>query len=452
MIYGASYMLTAGCANSGHQYDREPTSLCTMNPELRQTLNTISRNFESANEVAQENIYTFTQLIIDPCVSGFKTCIADCTSLCFSNRDDRLRRRRARSRGRSDLHFDFYDDWDDEEDDLYAPRSWGNDELDGLLAGRSSRSSQPARQRAMSYGTKSRRPAHAPGEDDPNIIPSSSYLGFLERFKWRPGARGLRYKPSAADLQDHPGALSRQDEREPLIEDNSEDEHMASTNKHKRQRSDTQASNSTSNSLSSRADLIMGDEEDDAVPLDDGFAVMLSKQNTNSSRRPGASRKSTRTGSSRSNKSVPPKRSGSSKSLQPITASPTLGIPEAEPPSMAALRAEEDHLRREQEMEIAQKREVATQLAKDRGLHIDATQSSESLETKNPEQNSEGNGPLTVEQLSTRQSSISEIEQRLGPVSPISSTAEYGADNETEPFPSFPPTPAKEPENVGQSP
>lgn len=214
-----------------------------MNPELRQTLNTISRNFESANETAQENIYTFTQLVIDPCFSGLKNCLTGCTAPCFPKREDRLRRRRARSRGRSDLHFDFYDDWEDEEDETYAAGSWGNDELDSLLAGRGSGSRQPGRQRGMSYGTKNRRPAHAPNEENPNIIPSSSYLGFLERFKWRPGARGLRYKPSAADLQEHPGAMPGslgRDEVEPLIEESEEDEALAENIKrHKRTRSDT---------------------------------------------------------------------------------------------------------------------------------------------------------------------------------------------------------------------
>lgn len=416
-----------------------------MNPELRQTLNAISRNFESANEVAQENIFTFTQLVIDPCVSGFKTVVQDCTSTCFPRREDRMRRHRARSRGRSDLHFDFYDDWEDEEEDGYAHGSWGNDELDSLLAGRGT-NTQPGRQRAMSYGTKNRRPAHAPGEENPNIIPSSSYLGFLERFKWRPGARGQRYKPSSADLQEHPGAVSLRGENEPLMEQSEEDEHPRGTKRHKRQRSDTQASNSTNNSLSSRGDLIMGDEEDDAVPLDDEFAVMLSRQNTNTSRRPGMLRKSSRTVSSKSSKSVTTRRSTSNKSLVPIASSPTLENSQVEPPSIATLKAEEDHLRREQEMEIAQKREAATQLAKERGLESNAVQSSEQLEFK-PSDN-EVEESLTAETpVTPRQSSKNEIEQRLGLASPTSNS-----DSETEPFPSYPTSPAKEIDELGRPP
>jgi len=421
-----------------------------MNPELRQTLNTISRNFESANETAQENIYTFTQLVIDPCVGGFKNCVVGCTAPCFPKREERMRRRRARPRGRSDLHFDFYDDWEDEEDETYGTGSWGNDELDSLLAGRNSVSKQPGRQRGMSYGTKNRRPAHAPNEENPNIIPSSSYLGFLERFKWRPGAKGVRYKPSAADLQEHPGAMPGslgRDEVEPLIEESEEDEALVENIKrHKRMRSDTQASRSTTNSLSSRGDLIMGDEEEDAQPLDDEFAVMLTRQNTGQSRRPGTSRKSTRTVSTKSRQSSQGKRTNSSKNLQPISQSPVLERSEVEPPSMAALKAEEDRLRHEQEMEIAQKREVAANLARERGLGSDTvTPSSESIESKTLETDAGGytheDQPME-EALSRRTSTrspTSDSEPRLGHVSPG-----YSADSETEPFPSFPTTPSQE--------
>lgn len=410
-----------------------------MNPELRQTLNTISRNFESANEAAQENIYTFTQLVIDPCVNGFRTAITDCTSACFPTRVDRLRRRRARSRGRSDLHFDFYDDWEDEEEATYGTATWGNDELDSLLAGRGNTTRQPGRQRGMSYGTRGRRPAHDPNEEDPTIIPSSSYLGFLERFKWRPGARGVRYKPSAADLQEHPGMFDHT-EVEPLIEESEDDINVAANIKrHKRQRSDTQASRSTTNSLSSRGDLIMGDEEDDAQPLDDEFAVMLSKQTTNSSRRPGTSRKSTRSTSGKSSKSMQTKRSNSSKSLQAVQQSPILASTEVEPPSMATLRAEEDNLRYEQEMEIAQKREVAAQTAKSRGLDGLEQHAMGSVELKTPDDE-----VVAHELAETVQQEQEDSERRFGPESPLSSVAGYHADSETEPFPSFPTTPMHE--------
>lgn len=256
-----------------------------MNPELRQTLQSISRNLESANEAAQENIYTFTQLYIDPCLSGLRGCLHDFTAPCFPRRQDQLRRKRGRSRGRAELNFDFYDDWDEDEDSANNLMGWGNDELDSLLAGSSRqdrRGGQPRKQPAMSYGSRGRTkrsPAHNDSEEDPTIIPSSSYLGFLERLPFKVGGT-LRYKPSAADLQEHPGRLKGKDsEQEPLLEANEESEGDIILSQG-RQRSGTVASRSTTNSLSSRGDLIPSDEEADAVPLDDEFAVVLERRST----------------------------------------------------------------------------------------------------------------------------------------------------------------------------
>lgn len=291
-----------------------------MNPELRQTLQSISRNIESANETAQENIYTFTQVFIDPCLSGIKGCLTDCTAPCFPGREQQLRLKRGRSRGRAELNFDFYDDWEEEEDAGNTLMGWGNDELDSLLAGSSSRErreGQPGKQQAMSYGSRGRSkksPAHDITEGDPTIIPSSSYLGFLERLPFKFGST-LRYKPSAADLQEHPGRPQRRrGEQEALLEANDESEQdMLLTQG--RQRSATVASRSTTNSLSSRGDLIPSDEEADAVPLDDEFAMVLERRITGtttsedrssgrsrSSRKPLMSRTSTRTLSSLSTK------------------------------------------------------------------------------------------------------------------------------------------------------
>jgi hypothetical protein len=352
-----------------------------MNPEFRQTLNTFSHNLESANQAAQENIYTFTQIYIDPCLSGLRSCLEDCTARCFPNRDDSIRRRRGRgrSRGRAENFFDFYDDWDEEEDVNDSALAWGDDELDSLLAGHGPQSptQQPRRQRAMSYGSRGRRTGHAApsdSEQDPTIIPSSSYLGFLERLPWRIGARVLRYKPSAANLQENPGGLRMADaEAEHLLEE--EESSPSSKKGHGRQRSDTQASRSTTNSLSSRGDLIMSEEEDDAVPLDDEFAVMLGRRSTNvpsedhssgktgsSGKRPGASRRSTRTASS---KSLKTQRSSSRKSLtSPVSPS----VDQVEAPSMQELRHEEEQARKEEEMEIEQKREAAQRLAMTKSL------------------------------------------------------------------------------------
>ncbi|EXJ70738.1 uncharacterized protein A1O5_05728 [Cladophialophora psammophila CBS 110553] len=357
------------------------------NPEFRQTLHNISHNLETANQAAQENIYTFTQLYVDPCLEGIKSCIYACTAPCFPNRDDNIRRRRGRSRGRAEYNFDFYNAWDDDEALVDSSLGWGNDELDSLLAGRGSRASQPRKQRAMSYGSRGRRKPSGlqPDSDqDPTIIPSSSYLGFLERLPWKIGSRRLRYKPSAADLQENPGgARVRDAETQPLIEE-ADEEGGAWQKGHGRQRSDTAASRSTTNSLSSRGDLIMSDEDEDAQPLDDEFAVMLSRRNTNqgfaedqssgktktsNSKRPGVSRNSTRTVSSKSLRSPSGKstqRSDSQKNLAPLSSD--VVEEHSEPPTLMDLRREEEQAAQEEELEIKQKREAAQRLALHRGL------------------------------------------------------------------------------------
>ncbi|KAK5064217.1 hypothetical protein LTR84_000050 [Exophiala bonariae] len=356
------------------------------NPEFRQTLHNLSHNLESANQTAQENIYTFTQLYIDPCLSGVKSCLYDCTAPCFPNREGSLRRRRGRSRGRAEYSFDFYSAWEDEEEANENTLRWGDDELDSLLAGRGSASEQPKRQRAMSYGSRGRRKPttlHPEPEVDPTIIPGSSYLGFLERLPWKIGSRTLRYKPSAADLQEHPGAVRVKDgAAEPLLEENEDDTEVWRKG-HGRQRSDTTTSRSTTNSLSSRGDLIMSDEEDDAVPLDDEFAVALSRRMTNqgvneesgngksrstSGKRPRDSLRSNRTTSSKSIRSPGSKsqRSMSQKSLAPVVPLPENDDSHA--PTLLDLQQQEQEVEREEELEVKVKREAARRLALERGL------------------------------------------------------------------------------------
>jgi hypothetical protein len=357
-----------------------------MNPEFRQTLNVLSHNFESANQAAQENIYTFTQLYIDPCLSGFRSCLQDCTGACFPTREESIRRRRARgrSRGRAENFFDFYDDWDEDEING-GVAAWGNDELDSLLAGQGAQSPrQPRRQRAMSYGTGSRGRAKsaiiAPNADeDPTIIPGSSYLGFLERLPWRIGQRVLRYKPSAANLQENPGGLRMADtEAEPLLEE--DEEEVPKKKGHARTRSDTQNSRSTTTSLSSRGDLILSEEEEDAREIDEEFAITLGRRITNtglsedhssgktgsSGKRGGLSRRSTRTVSSKSTKEQKTPRSASQKSLTSQPISPT--VDNVSTPSMQELRQEEALAEQQEEMEIVQKREAAQKLAESRSL------------------------------------------------------------------------------------
>ena len=214
---------------------------------------------------------------------------------------------------------------------------------------------------------------------DSTVIPSSSYLGFLERLPWKLGSKGLRYKPSAADLQENPGGARRTEpEGEPLLEASDEDEGRTVKSKHSRKRSGTVASQSTTNSLSSRGDLIPSDEEDDAIPLGDEFAMVLERRTTGpgaddrgsgrtgSGKRPVVSRTSTRTGSSKSTRATgKTRRSTSRKDPQ----SPeTISIEEAEPRSTADLQREEELVREEEEIQIERKREAAQKLARSRGL------------------------------------------------------------------------------------
>ena len=353
-----------------------------MNPEFRQTLNTLSRNLESANEAAQENIYTFTQLYVDPCLSGLKICVRDCTAPCLSTREDLSRRKRGRPRGRPDLNFNFYDDWDDDDEVTNSLIGWRNDELDGLLAESGSRNGQPGRKRAMSYGSRQRRRATTlptDQEQDPTVIRGSSYLGFLERLPFNLGSRMLRYKPSAANLQTNPGGVRLRDEEEEASSSQGTNGMRSPKKKgHGRQRSNTQTSQSTMTSISSRGDLILSEEEEDAIPIDDEFAVMLTKRTTNtgsedhssgrgSSKRPAPSRTSTlRTVSSKSLSSLGKgKRSGSRKSSEPVS---PIGADTIEPLTIEALQQEEEEARREQEMEVEQKREAAQRMAEDIGL------------------------------------------------------------------------------------
>ncbi|KAJ9606116.1 hypothetical protein H2200_009077 [Cladophialophora chaetospira] len=387
------------------------------NPEFRQTLHNLSHNLETANQAAQENIYTFTQLYVDPCFEGIKSCVYSCTAPCFPSQEASVRRKRGRSRGRAEYNFDFYNAWDDEEEVADGALGWGDDELDSLLAGRGSQPRQPRKQRAMSYGSRGRRKPtglQPDSEQDPTVIPSSSYLGFLERLPWRIGARKLRYKPSAADLQENPGSTRiRNAESEPLIEE-PEQEDGTWRKGHGRQRSDTATSRSTTNSLSSRGDLVMSDEDEyeDAQPLDDSFAVMLSRRNTNqgsaevqssgnsrtpSGKRPGVSRNSTRTASAKSTKSPSGKgsqRSVSAKSLTPLASNEVEEQPE--PPTIADLHREEAQIAQEEELEVAQKREAAQRLALEKGLSSRNIKAMASTEVKPHDNEDVGQQATTI--------------------------------------------------------
>ena len=346
-------------------------------PRLRRTLNQLSQNLESANESAQAGLYDFSQHYINPCFASVAGCLRDCTEPCFPIGEDRHRRHRVRSRGRAEANFDFYDDWEDEENDVFG---WGNDELESLLAGSSSQ--QPGRQRAMSYGARRdgrtrRKSAVLPhdGGPDPTEIPHSTYIGFLGRLPWKIGGKPLRYKPSAADLQDHPGALRKSAvEEQPLI-DESDEEPARVAARHKRSRSETATSGHTSDSLSSRGDIFPSEDEiDDAVPLDDEFAMALERTKTgmtsdeNSSSKAKSARRavSNRTVSSRSTRESA-RRSGDSARADVKHAESTV----EEIPTLSELKREEERVQKEEEEELERKRSAARRLAAQRGLHSD---------------------------------------------------------------------------------
>ncbi|RHZ72944.1 hypothetical protein CDV55_107675 [Aspergillus turcosus] len=347
-------------------------------PRVRQTINQISHNLESANETAQEGLYTFSHYYILPCLSSIGNCIHACTAPCLPSREDHLRRRR---RGRAEASFDFYDDWDNDDanDSLLG---WGTDELDRLLAGSGlthGGAEQPRRQRKMSYGTRGTRRKSSvlvpDTRNDPTVIPSSSFLGFLERFPWRLGARGLKYRPSAADLQEHPTGLRRHvPEDEPLMESAEDTEEHASPSANGRYRSATQTSRETANSLSSRGDLIPSDEEEDAVPLDDEFALAwasrrgtgLDSDDQLSDKIAGMKRSMSGTfsfGTSASRESKK-KKSRLRESQSPHTRN-TRDYGSA---SLVDLKKEEEQAELEEESGVARKRAAARRLAASRGL------------------------------------------------------------------------------------
>ncbi|CAG8929689.1 unnamed protein product [Penicillium salamii] len=341
----------------------------TRDPRIRQRINQISHNLETANETAQEGLYTFSHNYISPCFSSIGNCLTACTAPCLSGRDDHRRRRR----GQAEANFDFYDDWDNEEEDD-GLLGWGTGELDRLLAGSglARGPDQPRRQRRMSYGTRNTRrrsTVHIPdNRTDPTVIPSSSLLGFLERFPWRFGARGVKYRPSAADLQEHPGARRYAHEDEPLMEGT--DDEIPSPTPNGRNRSATQSSRGTENSLSSRGDLFPSDEEEDAVPLDDEFALAFGRRGTGlESDDQSGPRSEVKSGSASSlggdsSKKMKRKTRRSSKRANSSDAL----VQDVDTPSLADLKSEEQRAAIEEEAAIESRRLAAQELAMSRGL------------------------------------------------------------------------------------
>jgi hypothetical protein len=346
----------------------------TRDPRIRQRINQISHNLETANETAQEGLYTFSHNYISPCFASIGNCVNACTAPCLPSREDHLRRRR---RGQAEANFDFYDDWDNEEQDD-SLLGWGTGELDRLLAGSGlarGPADQPRRQRRMSYGTRNTRrrsTVHIPdNRTDPTVIPSSSLLGFLERFPWRLGARGVKYRPSAADLQEHPGTRRYAHEDEPLMEVLDDDEGPLSPTPKGRNRSATQSSRGTETSLSSRGDLFPSDEEEDAVPLDDEFALAFGRRGTGlesddqSGPRPEIKSGSASSLGGASSENTKRKKKRSSRRS---TGHNDTSVQDVDTPSLADMKSEEQRAALEEEAAIARRRLAAHELALSRGL------------------------------------------------------------------------------------
>lgn len=371
----------------------------TGDPRFRRRLQDLSQTLESVTESAQSNIYIFGQTYVEPCLESigecFRTCIdASCPQLNLSARDrERVRRQQGRRRGRAELSFDFYDDWEEDEPDPLG--SWtGNDEFDRLLSSNQGygtvQHTQPGRPRGMSY-PKGRRKSLLDGETDPTVIPGSS--GFIARLFGGKG-KNLKYMPSAADLQEHPGArrLGRDlTEGEALLAE--QGAQRGGKRKHRRIRSNTVTSGHTTDSLSSRGDIFPSDEElDDAIPLDDEFAMVLERRTTQSGpetesssqrtresgeqrrrrgKRPSAgSRASTHSSQSQRRRS----RANSSAAQTPIDEVPlnleSEGFEEedVEPPTLSELKAEDTQLAEAEEADVSRRREEAQKLAAERGL------------------------------------------------------------------------------------
>jgi hypothetical protein len=418
-------------------------------PRWNRTLQHLTSNIEHANESAQENIYGFTQRYVNPCLSSITQCVNACTAPCFPAHNDRRRHRT--SRGRAESSFDFYDDWEEDENDGLL--GWGSENLDRFLGSASTygTTSQPGRQRAMSYGQRQRdarynggrRKSNAQARDvggqDPTVIPSSSYFGFLGRLPFKLGGKELRYKPSAADLTEHPGALRRSmEEEQPLIEDSEEEALERSEHKvHRRQRSDTLTSGHTTDSLSSRGDIFPSEDElDDAVPLDDEFTLVLerrttgqgnedtssNKKSSSKSKRPSGTRLSTRSVSSKSTHGSTPKRADEG-ALQ-RSASET--IEEVPVPTLDELQKEEERLRIAEEQEVHRKRQEAQHLAVQRGLAGQQLKTPPSIKSASSPRSS---SPQPPAQMSTLQSNVSPLIR--------SPASEHPPPPEAAQFPSF---------------
>lgn len=233
----------------------------------------------------------------------------------------------------------------------------------------------------MSYGTRGPR-RKASGHEDPNVIPRTAPLGFLGKLPFKIGGT-LRYKPSAANLQDHPGvpAHEHDGEQEPLLGGSDREAHHRSSSP-SRPRSNTTGSGDTSSSYRSRGDLFPSDGEgdDDAVPLDDEFAMALDRVDDRGSTKTRSSKGKYPAGNSDMSRSVSQATIDLSYSHDSVDGMNGDTTPSSFPayqdpliPSLEDLRREEEQAEREEAEEIERRRRTAVRLASERGLSKDDT-------------------------------------------------------------------------------
>jgi len=363
----------------------------TNDPRFRRRLNDLSATLESANESAQSSVYIFAHHYIRPCFASIGNCLTTCVEAGCPHLQQRDRLRRGR-RGRAELSFDFYDDWDEDENEGLL--GWGGDD-DGEAPGYGTvdvQTQQPGRQRGMSYPRDRRRKSAHEGVAGTEGSGGSGFFGRLFG-----GSRAVRYKPSSADLQEHPGAKRSKDrgEGEALLEESEGSVGAGrAPRRHGRKRSGTAGSRETTDSLSSRGDIFPSDDEDDAIPLDDEFAMVLERRNTQSGpetetssgntgsiapkkrgKRPSAGSRvsSRRTMSSRSLSGRGPRSRNSSALHTPIDETLAGGLEEVsakeiEVPTMDDLSEEERELAQKEEAEVERRRDEASRAAAERGL------------------------------------------------------------------------------------
>jgi hypothetical protein len=362
----------------------------TNDPRFRRRLNDLSATLESANESAQSSVYIFTQQYIRPCFGSIGNCLTSCVEAGCPHLQQRDRLRRGR-RGRAELSFDFYDDWDEDENEGLL--GWGDDDVDAPGYGTVDVQQQPGRQRGMSYTRDRRRKSAHEGASSVEGLGGSGFFGRLFG-----GSRAVRYQPSSADLQDHPGAKRSGKDRgesEALLEESEGSVGVGRVpRRHGRKRSGTAGSRETMDSLSSRGDIFPSDDEDDAIPLDDEFAMVLERRNTQSGpetetssgntgsiapkkrgKRPSAGSRvsSRRTMSTRSSSGRGDRSRTASAVHTPIEEGLPRGIEEVsakefEVPTMDDLSEEERELARTEEAEVESRRDRASRAATKRGL------------------------------------------------------------------------------------